>query len=57
MKRVDLIRLLIKNGWAFEREGTKHTVYKKGSRIEEVPRHREINEELAKSIIRRNGLK
>jgi mRNA interferase HicA len=57
MKRINLIRLLTKNGWEFDREGSKHTVYKKGGKIEEVPRHRELNEELAKSIIRRNDLK
>ncbi|GHU40803.1 hypothetical protein FACS1894111_02050 [Clostridia bacterium] len=57
MKRTDLIKRLAKDGWEFEREGGKHTVYKKGNKIEEVPRHRDINEELAKSIIRRNNLK
>ncbi len=56
MKRIDLIRLLTKNGWEFDREGSKHTVYKKGDKTEEIPRHREINEQLAKSIIRRNEL-
>jgi mRNA interferase HicA len=57
MKRADLIRLLTKNGWEFDREGSKHTVYKKDGKIEEIPRHREVNEQLAKSIIRRNSLK
>jgi mRNA interferase HicA len=56
MKRIDLIRRLTKNGWEFDREGSKHTVYKKGNKIEEIPRHREVNEELAKAIIRRNNL-
>jgi mRNA interferase HicA len=56
MKRTELIRLLTENGWQFEREGGRHTVYVKDGKTEEIPRHREINERLAKSVIKRNGL-
>jgi mRNA interferase HicA len=51
MKRTNLIRLLYKNGWKFEREGGSHTVYKKGNVTEEIPRHKEINERLAKESL------
>ncbi len=57
MKRKDLIKLLEKNGWTFKREGTDHTVYEKNEKIEMVPRHREINENLAKGIIKKLKLK
>lgn len=57
MKRRDYIKLLEKNGWKFKREGSKHTVYVKGSRTEEVPRHREMNERLARDRIKELGLK
>lgn len=33
-------------------EGGRHTIVRIGSRVVAIPRHREINELLAKSIIR-----
>lgn len=57
MKRTDLIKLLEQNGWKFKREGADHTVYVKGNARETIPRHREIKENLAKDIIKRQGLK
>lgn len=57
MKRKDLIELLEKNGWELKRHGNGHDVYSKGTMMETIPRHREINEMLAKAIIRRQGLK
>ncbi len=57
MKRKDLIKLLEKNGWVLSRNGAKHDVYKKGKTMEIIPRHREIDEYLAKTIIKRRGLK
>lgn len=57
MKRRDLIKLLEKNGWTFDREGGSHTVYVKGDKTESIPRHNEINEKLAKSIIKEHHLK
>ena len=56
MKRRDLIKILEKNGWKLKREGANHTVYTKDGNIEMVPRHREINEKLAKAIIKKWGL-
>ncbi|MCL2680202.1 MAG: type II toxin-antitoxin system HicA family toxin [Coriobacteriia bacterium] len=57
MKRRDLVRLLERNGWTFERHGSKHDIYQKGNDLESVPRHRDISEGLAKRIIKRWGLK
>lgn len=57
MKRRDLIILMEKNGWKLHRNGANHDVYVKGNESETIPRHKEINEILAKAIIRRRGLK
>lgn len=57
MKTKDLIKLFEKNGWKFARHGSNHDVYIKGNERESVPRHREVDEELAKAIIKRRGLK
>lgn len=57
MKRRDLIKLLEKNGWKFKRNGSGHDIYTKGGERESIPRHREIDEDLAKAIISRRGLK
>lgn len=54
MKRVDLIRYLEKHGCELLREGAKHSVYvnRAAGCAAAVPRHREINEFLAKKICR-----
>ena len=57
MKRKDLIKLFNNNGWYFLRSGSNHDVYTNGVDIEPIPRHKEVNEKLAKAIIRRRGLK
>lgn len=57
MKRKDLIKLLEKNGWKLIRNGGNHDIYCKGNEKETIPRHNEIAEMLAKSIIKRRGLK
>ena len=57
MKQKDLIKLLEKNGFRFERHGGGHEVYKRGNETEMIPMHREINEQLAKGIIRKWNLK
>lgn len=57
MNRRKLIRLLEQNGWTMSREGANHTIYTKGDRMEAIPRHNEIAENLAKAIIKRQGLK
>lgn len=57
MKRVDLIKMLLRNGWHFERNGGNHDIYSNGKRMESIQRHKEIPEPLAKAIIKRNKLK
>ena len=57
MKRRDLIKKLEEAGFTLKRNGSDHDVYTRGKDIEEVPRHREINEKLARKILRKWGLK
>ena len=57
MKRKDLIKLLEDNGWYLIRNGANHDIYTNGQKAETIPRHREIDENLAKAIIKRQGLK
>ena len=57
MKTKDLIKLLESNGWKFKRHGGNHDVYVKDGKRESIVRHRETDEDLAKAIIKRNGLK
>jgi predicted RNA binding protein YcfA (HicA-like mRNA interferase family) len=54
MKLVDLIRFLEKHGCEFLREGGNHTVYvnRAAQRSSSIPRHREINDFLARKICR-----
>ena len=56
MKQKDLIKRLENGGFVFERHGAGHDVYVRGSQRETVPRHKEINEKLAKAILKRRGL-
>ena len=57
MKTKDLIKLLEQNGWVLQRHGANHDIYVKGTEREEVVRHRETDEMLARAIIKRRGLK
>lgn len=57
MKTRDFIKLLERNGWQFKRHGANHDIYIKGSDRESVPRHPQMDEDLAKSIIKRRKLK
>lgn len=57
MKRKDLIKLLINNGFYLKRNGASHDIYVKDGKREVIPRHTEIAEPLAKAIIKRWGLK
>jgi hypothetical protein len=54
MKRADLIRHLERYDCEFLREGSKHTVYvnRMAQRSSTIPRHREINDFLARKICR-----
>ena len=55
MKRVDLIRTLEQAGCVLLRHGSRHDIYHNPHTgcSEPVPRHREINEILARRITRR----
>jgi predicted RNA binding protein YcfA (HicA-like mRNA interferase family) len=54
MKRRDLIRHLETHGCVLLREGAKHSVYvnRQSGKVSTVPRHREINDFLARKICR-----
>ncbi|MCM1326344.1 MAG: type II toxin-antitoxin system HicA family toxin [Bacteroidales bacterium] len=56
MKQRDLVKKLEDAGFIFERHGSNHDIYVRGAEKEEVPRHKEIDERLAKAIIRRRNL-
>lgn len=56
MKRTDLIKQLEAGGFVFDRHGSSHDIYIRGEIKETIPRHREIDERLAKAILKRNGL-
>lgn len=56
MKQKDLIKKLQKSGFQFYRHGGNHDIYIRGVDEEQVPRHKEINERLAKAIIKKWGL-
>lgn len=55
MKRRDLIKKLEKIGCVFVRHGGSHDWYSnpKTKRSQPIPKHTEINENLAKSIIKK----
>jgi mRNA interferase HicA len=57
MKRRDLIKKLEQVGFIFDRHGSKHDIYKRGSDEEQIPRSREIKEGAAKGIMSKWGLK
>ena len=54
MKRIDLIRHLESHGCRLLREGGEHSIYfnPANNRTSAVPRHREINDFLARRICR-----
>lgn len=56
MKQRELIKKLEAAGFEFLRHGGNHDVYVRDSDIEQIPRHKEINEMLAKAILRKWGL-
>lgn len=56
MKQRDLIMKLESIGFQFDRHGGNHDVYRRGTDKEMIPRHKEINEHLAKAILLKWGL-
>ncbi len=59
MKRQNLIKHLLQEGCVFIREGAKHSVFFNpfSKRISTIPRHKEINNFLARKICRDLGIK
>jgi predicted RNA binding protein YcfA (HicA-like mRNA interferase family) len=58
MKRREIIKKLEENGFALDRHGSNHDVYYNGAtkRRATVPRHREIDDNLAREIFKEAGL-
>lgn len=56
MKRRELLKLFAKAGWYFKRNGAQHDIYTNGVDSEAIPRHQDINERLAKALIKKWGL-
>ena len=52
MKKRDLEKKLKENGWWLARHGGSHDIWTNGFISTQVPRHAEVNELLAKSILR-----
>ena len=54
MKRADLIRHVEQHGCVLFREGGNHSIYvnRRTRKSSSIPRHREINEYLARKICR-----
>ena len=57
MKRQILLKLFTDSGWRILREGANHTILTDGKSVEPLPRHKEINEQLAKNLIKKHKLK
>ncbi len=53
MKQRDLIKKLEDAGFSFERHGGNHDIYRRENDIEKIPRYKEINERLARMILRK----
>lgn len=53
MKKRDLEKKLSKLGWWFHEHGGSHDTWTNGKIREPVPRHTEVNEMLAKKILRK----
>lgn len=52
MKRKDLEKQLKQYGWWLERHGSRHDIWTNGDIEEPIPRHNEIDEYLAKKILK-----
>ncbi len=58
MKRRDLLKYLEDAGYSVIRDDGDHTnLWKPGSRVIQVPRHREVNELTAMRILKDAGLR
>ncbi len=55
MQRRDLIKQIEANGYRLLRNGANHDIYSNGERNETIPRHKEIDEMLARKILKRTA--
>ena len=55
MKKKELIKKLKKYGWLKFGEGANHEIWTNGEQKLSIPRHAEINEITAKSIVKTAG--
>jgi mRNA interferase HicA len=53
VKKAELEKRLREYGWWLDRQGSRHEVWSNGRLTEPVPRHREIDERTARSILRK----
>jgi len=53
VKKKDLEKQLRKAGWRFARHGGSHDLWTNGDLFEPMPRHTEINEILARKILKK----
>ena len=51
VKYKELTKKLVKLGWRLKKQGKKHEIWSDGEFTIPVPRHKEINENTAKSIL------
>ena len=56
MKQRVLIKKLKQAGFTFYCHGGNHDIYIRGEQLEQVPRHKEVNEALAKAILSKWGI-
>lgn len=56
MKKRELEKKFKSAGWWLLRHGGNHDVWTNGEKEEQIPRHSEINERLAKALLKRHGL-
>lgn len=57
VQRFKLERLFKKKGWYLLRHGSNHDIWTNGTNKEQIPRHPEINERLARHFIDKHQLK
>ena len=57
MKRRKLVQLFVRKGWYLEREGGNHEIWTNGADFERIPRHKEVDEMLARALIKKWELK
>ncbi|GAA3192272.1 type II toxin-antitoxin system HicA family toxin [Lentilactobacillus kefiri] len=57
MKRKYLLKLFTHGGWYLYRHGGNHDIWTNGKDKEVIPRHPDINEFLARDLIRKHHLK